>query len=78
MICEGGLKNNSPCGHDHQTCKKIQWKEFEKIVNNNPWKNTPEFHSLESTIDNLFIDLISKIREEHTHFKFWLTTYGLT
>ena len=22
--------------------------------------------------------LISKIREEHTHFKFWLTTYGLT
>jgi len=26
----------------------------------------------------LFIDLISKIKEEHTNFKFWLTTYGLS
>jgi hypothetical protein len=52
------------------------WSELENIICENPNAKIPEMFVLQEEMENLFSNLIRKVKEEHMNFKKWIGLYG--
>jgi hypothetical protein len=46
------------------------------LIYDNPNLRSQEFAYLRDKMDNMFLNLLSKIKTEHSKFKLWVKTYG--
>ena len=78
MICEAGFYGKDECNLFHESCSKVRWEEVEALIYDNPNLRSPEFHYLRDKMDQMFLSLIEKVRNEHTKFRMWIKTYGFS
>lgn len=51
---------------------------METLIYDNPNLRSPAFHYLRDKMDGMFLDIISKVKTEHTKFRMWIKTYGFS
>ena len=76
MICEAGFYSKDECSLFHESCSKVRWEEVESLIYDNPNLRSQEFHYLRDKMDSMFLNLISKVKAEHSKFRLWVKTYG--
>lgn len=60
----------------HENCTKVKWSEIEDQICDNPHLRSSDFTYLRDKMETMFVNLIEKIKAEHTKFKIWVKTYG--
>lgn len=46
------------------------------MIYDNPNLRSQEFHYLRDKMDTMFLNLINKVKAEHSKFRLWYKTYG--
>lgn len=76
LICEAGYYSKDECSLFHESCEKVVWSEVEGLIYDNPNLRSQEFAYLRDKMDNMFLQLLAKIKAEHSKFRLWVKTYG--
>lgn len=78
FICKDGADHKSCCSLFHENCEKMEWRELENIICENPNAKLPEFYSFQEEMETFFSTLIKKVKDEHMNFKKWVMLYGFS
>ena len=76
IICEKGFLGRDGCADFHDNCSKVLWSKVEKQINHNPHVCCPDFHNFMDKMDEMFLNMLAKIKAEQSKYKFWVKTYG--
>lgn len=51
------------------------WSKVQGLISHNPNVCCPDFHHIKDRIDGMFVELLKKIKNEHSKFRYWVKTY---